>query len=100
MGKELLLLDEKLLATKYRCTVSGRLPKGALDAICLKFDGISRDSVNRYCASARKQEEAGILSIELNSKKKGKPEEKLSSPKPSKMFVARQGKDKSRLRKF
>ena len=59
-------------ATKYRCPLSGRLPKGALKAICLKFNGISDRSVKRYCASAKSQEEAGILSIDLNSKKKGK----------------------------
>ena len=58
-------------ATKYRCHVSGRLPKGALDAICLKFHGISRTQVKRYCASTRNQEEAGKLSIDLSSKKKG-----------------------------
>ena len=44
MGKNLTLRRKAAIVneeTKYRCHVSERLPKGALDAICLKFHGIS-----------------------------------------------------------
>jgi hypothetical protein len=58
-------------ATKYRDQVTGRLPKNALKAISLKFDGISERTIKSYCTSAKRQEEAGILSIDLNSKMKG-----------------------------
>ena len=47
--------------------MSGRLPKGALKAISLKYNRIFERSVKRYCDSAKSQEEAGILSIDLNS---------------------------------
>jgi len=74
MGKNLTPRRKAAIVTeaaKYRCDLSGRLPKGALKQICLKFNGISEASVKSYCTSAKKQEEAGILSISFDSKKKG-----------------------------
>ena len=87
MGKELTPRRKAAIvteATKYRCHVSGRLPKGALDAICMQFNGVSRMLVKSYCASARKQEEAGILSIDLASKKIGNVGRKSTLTEPLK----------------
>jgi hypothetical protein len=57
---------------KYRDPVSGRLPKGALKEISMKFNGICYRAIRNYCSSAKMQENAGILSIDLSSKKKGR----------------------------
>ena len=74
MGKNLTPRRKAAIVTeaaKYRCPLSGKLPKGALNQICLKFNEVSERFVQSYCASAKKQEEAGILSISFDSKKKG-----------------------------
>jgi hypothetical protein len=57
---------------RYRDTVSGRLVKGAVKALQEKFGKISKRSIMRYCAEHRRQDEAGVLSIDLDSKRKGR----------------------------
>jgi hypothetical protein len=57
---------------KYRDQISGRLQDGALKVISEKFNGVSARAIRGYCQEAKKQEDAGMLSIDLSSKKKGK----------------------------
>jgi hypothetical protein len=52
--------------------VSGKLARGALKALQNKFGKISKKSIERYCAEYARQEGQGILSINLDTKRKGK----------------------------
>ena len=47
---------------RYRDAISGRLVKGAVKALQLKFGKISKRSIMRFRAEYKRQEKAGVLS--------------------------------------
>jgi hypothetical protein len=75
MGRELTPRKKSNLVAesfKYRDNVTGKLVDGAVKRLSTKFNGVSKRTIMRILAEHRRQDEAGILSIDLSSRKKGR----------------------------